>query len=151
MVSRFICIGLMKDLEAVDFFCGAGGMTYGFSQAGIKVLAGIDIDRKCKETYEINNRNSIFINKDIAKLSFEELSETIKIRQNQDSLVFIGCSPCQYWTILNTDKKKSESCAKKEKKSVLTFLRFFFCLKLFFFNFFLGKRNFDSRFEKYES
>ncbi len=48
-------MGKKAKLKAVDFFCGAGGMTYGLSKAGIDVKAGIDIDISCKETYEINN------------------------------------------------------------------------------------------------
>ena len=43
-------------LRAVDFFCGAGGMSYGLALAGIEVLAGIDIDASCRATYEFNNR-----------------------------------------------------------------------------------------------
>jgi DNA (cytosine-5)-methyltransferase 1 len=39
-----------KELKAVDFFCGGGGMSYGMLQAGIKILAGIDCEPKCKET-----------------------------------------------------------------------------------------------------
>ena len=59
----------IQQLTAVDFFCSAGGMTAGFRKAGIKVLGGIDIDRSCKETYEINNKESIFIHSDISKLT----------------------------------------------------------------------------------
>lgn len=40
-----------KKLKAVDFFSGAGGLTYGLRLAGIDVLAGIDNDTTCKETY----------------------------------------------------------------------------------------------------
>ena len=29
---------------AVDFFCGAGGLSYGMQKAGIDIAAGIDID-----------------------------------------------------------------------------------------------------------
>lgn len=39
-------------LKAVDFFSGAGDMSYGLQLAGLKVLAGIDNDFSCKETYE---------------------------------------------------------------------------------------------------
>ena len=60
-------------LIAVDFFCSAGGMTAGFRKAGIKVLGGIDIDPSCKETYEVNNKGSVFINSDISKFSEKEL------------------------------------------------------------------------------
>lgn len=38
--------------KAIDFFCGGGGMTCGLRQAGIEVLAGVDFDIDCKETYE---------------------------------------------------------------------------------------------------
>ena len=36
--------------RAVDFFCGGGGMTYGLRQAGINVIAGVDLDAGAKET-----------------------------------------------------------------------------------------------------
>ena len=42
-------------LKAIDFFCGGGGMTCGLRQAGIDVIAGIDFDQECEETYESNN------------------------------------------------------------------------------------------------
>ena len=44
-----------KIFKAIDFFCGGGGMTYGLRQAGIDVIAGVDIDKEAKETYEYNN------------------------------------------------------------------------------------------------
>jgi DNA (cytosine-5)-methyltransferase 1 len=31
-------------IEAIDLFCGIGGLTYGLQQAKIKVLAGLDND-----------------------------------------------------------------------------------------------------------
>jgi len=34
-------------IKAIDFFCGAGGVTCGFKQAGINVLGGLDIDAAC--------------------------------------------------------------------------------------------------------
>lgn len=97
----------MAKLKAIDFFCSIGGMTYGFREAGIKVIAGIDIDSSCKETYEYNNPDSKFIEADIKKYSFEELIKATGITENDDELIFIGCSPCQYWSIMKTDKTKS--------------------------------------------
>jgi len=94
--------------KAVDFFCGAGGMTSGFNKAGIKVLGGIDIDEECKKTYSINNPTSKFLKADIKKMSYDFLIEELAIKKNDDNLVFIGCSPCQYWSKIKTDKTKSE-------------------------------------------
>ena len=43
---------------AVDFFCGAGGTTRGLLDAGGYVIAGIDKDESCRETFERNNNNT---------------------------------------------------------------------------------------------
>lgn len=94
-------------LKAVDFFCGAGGVTCGFSKAGINVVGGIDIDYACKETYEKNNKGAKFLHADISQLTFKELQHKFDIKVNDDNMIFVGCSPCQYYTIINTSKEKS--------------------------------------------
>lgn len=96
------------ELKAIDFFCGAGGVTCGFREVGIKVLAGVDIDAKFKDTYEKNNA-AIFINKDVSNLKPESLKEYVNIEKNDDNLIFVGCSPCQYYSNLNSDKTKSQN------------------------------------------
>jgi len=83
-------------------------MTAGFRKAGIKVLGGIDIDSECGRTYTENNPGSKFIHSDIKKLSFLTLKTELKIEENDDNLIFIGCSPCQYWSNIKTIKAKSE-------------------------------------------
>lgn len=96
-------------LKAVDFFCCAGGVTSGFRKAGITVLGGIDVEGAYKETYEKNNHGSKFIQADIAKLSPRSLHKKLGIKKNMDDLIFVGCSPCQYYTNMHTDKTKSEN------------------------------------------
>src|SRR5690349_17861686 len=97
-----------QQLLAVDFFCCAGGVTCGFRKAGIKVLGGIDIDGAYKETYEKNNKGSKFIQSDIASLEPTDLEKELGIKKDMDNLIFIGCSPCQYYTTIQTDKTKSK-------------------------------------------
>jgi DNA (cytosine-5)-methyltransferase 1 len=109
-----------ENLEAVDFFCSGGGMTNGMTQAGVSVLAGIDIDITCKETYEKNNPNSKFIHADLFNLAEKDIEREINIKKNDDNLIFIGCSPCQYWSIIRTDKKRAE----KTKNLLGEFQRF---------------------------
>ncbi len=95
-------------------------MTSGFCKAGINVLGGIDIDQDCEKTYTINNPDSKFIHTDIMDLAFSTLEEELGIAKNDDDLIFIGCSPCQFWTKINTDKTKSN-----ETKNLLSdFQRF---------------------------
>jgi DNA (cytosine-5)-methyltransferase 1 len=95
-------------LKAIDFFCSGGGMTYGMRKATIKVIAGIDNDPDVKETYEKNNPGTKFIQADVFQLKEVDLSKCTDIKKNDDDLILIGCSPCQYWSIIHTDKKKSE-------------------------------------------
>lgn len=83
-------------------------MTYGLHQAGINVVAGIDNDSSVQSTYEKNNPNSQFILIDISDLTEIELQKKTGIKRGDDNLIFIGCSPCQYWSIIRTEKTRSE-------------------------------------------
>ncbi len=42
---------------AIDLFCGAGGFSLGFMQAGFEVVAGLDYDYQCMITYLVNLGN----------------------------------------------------------------------------------------------
>ena len=111
---------MSKKIKAVDFFCSGGGMTCGLRQAGINVVAGIDNDISCKDTYEKNNPGSEFIFADVFKLKEKELEKKLKLKKNDNNLVLIGCSPCQFWSIIRTDRTKS----KRSKNLLKEFQRF---------------------------
>jgi DNA (cytosine-5)-methyltransferase 1 len=99
------------NLKAVDFFCGAGGMSFGLLNAGIQVIAGIDNDVKCRETYEANVVGAQFIKHDISTLSAVSLGQRLNIQMDDPNLIFAGCSPCQFWSMVRTDKTKSARTA----------------------------------------
>ncbi len=109
-----------RKLKAVDFFCSGGGMSYGMQEAGIEILAGIDFDENCKTTYEANIKGAEFIHADVFDLKEQELEQKLSLQKNDDELVLIGCSPCQFWSIINTDKTKSQ----KSKNLLIEFSRF---------------------------
>ncbi|WP_405246535.1 DNA cytosine methyltransferase [Cellulophaga sp. Asnod2-G02] len=111
---------LKHKIKAVDFFCGGGGMSYGMQKSGIQVLAGIDYEENCRATYNANIGKDKFIKADVFELKEEELEKTLKLKRNDDELLLIGCSPCQFWSIINTDKNKSE----KSKNLLVEFERF---------------------------
>ena len=108
-------------MRAIDFFCGGGGMTNGLIQAGINVIAGVDLDAEAKETYEFNNRGAKFVNEDITTLDVHYFEgEPFNVRPNDDEMVFVGCSPCQFYSIIRSKKDKS----RKTKDLLLQFYRF---------------------------
>ncbi|MBQ8678815.1 MAG: DNA cytosine methyltransferase [Treponema sp.] len=109
-----------KILRAIDFFCGGGGMTNGLKQAGINVIAGVDLDSEAKETYEINNSPAKFVNEDITKLPLEYFEKEFNVQRNDDEMIFVGCSPCQFYSIIRSSKEKS----RKTKDLLLYFEKF---------------------------
>lgn len=81
-------------MEAIDFFCGAGGLTRGLRDAGFEVIAGFDKDAACEKTYVANNSESRFFNEDIATLSAQKVLKLVE-RKSLDSFLLTGCAPCQ--------------------------------------------------------
>lgn len=108
-------------IKAIDFFCGAGGVTRGLLNARIDVICGIDIDPQAKRIFEENNvrsngQNVEYFQKDINKLTFVDISQRLH-NEEYDKLIFVGCAPCQPFTNLNTVKNKR----KHEKNYLLRF------------------------------
>lgn len=64
-------------IKAIDLFCGVGGLTYGLQEAGIPVVAGIDIDDSCEYAYTHNN-NCIFIHKSIEDVTGKEIRALLR-------------------------------------------------------------------------
>lgn len=79
-------------IEAIDLFCGAGGLTRGLLDAGVRVRAGFDIDGSCKHAYERNNRGAKFYQRDVAKVTAAELD---RIWSSSSVRLLAGCAPCQ--------------------------------------------------------
>lgn len=64
----------MRDnkLIAIDLFCGCGGFSYGFQQAGFEMALGIDMWKDATITYVINNIHQKQVDKkiDIVPLTY---------------------------------------------------------------------------------
>ena len=104
---------------AVDFYCGAGGTTRGLLDAGGYVIAGIDKDAACHDTYVLNNPNQLLDGDDPAFLALDmfpaaenypngqqhevlrELERLISMYRREVPgvpLMFAICAPCQSFT-----------------------------------------------------
>lgn len=82
----------MKNVSAIDLFCGAGGLTAGFIKSGINVTAGYDIDEACQYAYETNNEGAKFYPQDVTNLASDELLARYPAK---DVKLLAGCAPCQ--------------------------------------------------------
>jgi len=83
----------MPQVNCIDLFCGAGGMTHGFMLEGVPVALGVDFDGMCKHAYEHNNAPAKFMQADIAGLSGADLVPWLAPQDNVT--VLIACPPCQ--------------------------------------------------------
>ena len=94
-------------IKAIDFFCGAGGLTRGLLDADISVVAGVDNDERLRRTYESNNAPSRFISQDIREVDIDRLRHEVGIRR-ADTTVYAACTPCQPFSSLNPTKRGDE-------------------------------------------
>jgi len=93
-------------IDAVDLFCGAGGLTAGMRNTGITVKAGYDIERQCEYAYHKNN-GAAFIAKDVNDVTGEEISAWYDDTPGRYKLL-AGCAPCQPFSTYNQGKDTSD-------------------------------------------
>lgn len=82
--------------NVIDLFCGCGGMSLGFEQAGFDVLLGIDLWKDALVTFSNNHKIGNTLCADLANLQAEEVETEIG---NKKVDVIIGGPPCQGFSI----------------------------------------------------
>ena len=87
-------------IDAVDLFCGAGGLTAGLNRAGVSVRAGFDLEAQCQHAYHENN-GAAFIAQDVTDVTADDLMGWY--RPNRVRLL-AGCAPCQPFSTYNQGK-----------------------------------------------
>jgi len=78
-------------MKVIDLFCGAGGFSEGFRQAGFEIAMGIDIDKNACMTFEHNFPDAQVIEGDIIGMNLPLLDLDID--------VVIGSPPCKEFSI----------------------------------------------------
>lgn len=85
-------------LTSIDLFSGCGGLTKGFSMAGIRSILASDIDENCEKTFTRNFPEVPFLRKDITQITKEEV-DAILGEVVPD--IIIGGPPCQGFSLAN--------------------------------------------------
>lgn len=88
-------------LNAIDLFCGCGGMSKGLTEAGINVVAGIDVWDVAIESYK-KNFNHIALCKDLEKFPPEDCDKLIDTSID----IIAGGPPCQGFSMAGKRDKK---------------------------------------------
>lgn len=87
----------MKKLNAIDLFCGAGGLSLGFQQAGFNIIIGVDNEQAALDTFEYNHKGAVGLNADLSqKETFELILEKAGDREID---VIIAGPPCQGFSL----------------------------------------------------
>lgn len=97
-------------MNVLDLFCGCGGLSLGFKQAGYKIIGGIDKDEDSIKTFNNNFPESINVCSDI--LDFDEI-KIKKIFGKKSIDVIIGGPPCQGFSNANRWQKESSDPRNK--------------------------------------
>lgn len=84
----------------VDLFCGAGGLSEGFRQAGFKVLVGQDYDDSAGKTFLSTHSGANFIGGPIQAVTPENLLAAGGAQQGGVD-VLVGGPPCQGYSVYN--------------------------------------------------
>ena len=86
-----------KTLNVIDLFCGCGGMSKGLTDAGLNVIAGIDIWDKAVESYNKNYHHKAYC-ADLTELPPEKFNELYN-KEDKEVDILVGGPPCQSFSI----------------------------------------------------
>ena len=95
--------GIKKDTKKmIDLFCGAGGLSLGFSQEGFITSLANDIQECCIDTYAHNHPETP--RKNIILGDIQDLIPNIQDLVNEVVDIVIGGPPCQGFSVANRQR-----------------------------------------------
>ena len=109
-----------SSLTVLDLFCGCGGLSLGFQQAGFNVKLGIDAWEDAIKTFNFTHKSAKGIVADLFSISPQEISKTTGL----DTVdIIIGGPPCQGFSIAG--KRMIDDERNQLYKSFVEFVSFY--------------------------
>lgn len=87
-----------KKSVAIDLFCGVGGMSLGFKQAGFRIVGAFDNEPRHIRAYKRNFAGIPAMNVDLSSWSGQDLVRAIDSCDSEIDVVF-GGPPCQGFSV----------------------------------------------------
>lgn len=113
-------VGYADDaLTSIDLFSGCGGLTKGFSMAGIRSIFASDIDENCEKTFARNFPDVPFLCKDITEITKEEVDA---LTGGIVPDIIIGGPPCQGFSLAN--KRRNQVADDPRNRLFYGFVKF---------------------------
>ena len=112
-------------MKIIDLFCGIGGLSLGFEQAGFKVISAIDMWNDAIVTYNHNRKDKIARTETVEEFNEKELPEIVTLNHITG---IIGGPPCQGFSTVgrrNVDDPRNKMYLEFYKAVKLTSPDFF--------------------------
>ena len=94
-------------LTVIDLFCGAGGLSEGFRQAGFHVLAGQDFDEQAGATFAATHHEATFIGGPIQNVTPQQLLKAAGLKKGEIDVI-VGGPPCQGYSVYNHQRGEAD-------------------------------------------
>jgi DNA (cytosine-5)-methyltransferase 1 len=92
-------------MEFVDLFCGAGGLSLGLRQAGLRQRLAVDSDPYAIESYRLNFPRASVVQMPVEELRASDIRSAVRDRR---TYVLAGCPPCQLFSRLHQKRPKKD-------------------------------------------
>lgn len=99
-------MGKNRKPTVIDMFCGCGGLSRGFMDAGYKVLLGIDNNLPALKTFKENHDGAVAMDGDLFQGS--TILEMAHHTNNSNIDLIIGGPPCQGFSLTGTRNEDDE-------------------------------------------
>ena len=86
-----------KKYNVVDLFCGCGGLSKGFEEAGYNILVGVDFEQSALNPFSYNHNGAVGLRLDLSEPeSFDAIVDAVDGRLVD---IIIGGPPCQGFSL----------------------------------------------------